>query len=150
MRRLSTLFRPLVVSAIAFSLLAPAAVLAQDSTDPDKPISSSEEPFAPFPGSDAIPVVPEDGLLDIRDQGWEQILIAPDGRTLTVYFWNGVEGCYGLAGVTVDQTGEVPVVRLQVGTRPGVEVCIDMAQLFSTTVTLESPIIGGSSSEGLD
>ena len=27
---------------------------------------------------------------------WQWIEVAPDGKTLTVYFWNGASGCYGL------------------------------------------------------
>ncbi|MBX3029192.1 MAG: hypothetical protein KF809_03455 [Chloroflexi bacterium] len=152
MRRLASVIRPVIVGALALSLLVPAAVLAQDPSagDPDKPVAAPVEPILVLEDDDAVAVVPEDGLLDIRDQGWEQITVGPDGRTLKVYFWSGVEACYGLAGVTVDETGEVPVIQLQVGRRPGVEVCIEMAQLFSTTVALETPLVGGSSSEGLD
>jgi hypothetical protein len=60
-----------------------------------------------------------------------------------VYFWSGAQECYGLAGVEVDLTGDVPTITVQTGTRPGVEVCIALAQLYSTQVVLEEPIIGG-------
>ena len=91
----------------------------------------------------ATPVVPEEGLNDIIEVPWDHITVGPDGRTLTVYFWSGAESCYGLAGVEVDETGAVPVITLQTGTRPGVEVCVALAQLYSTEVVLEQPIIAG-------
>jgi hypothetical protein len=101
-----------------------------------------ESPEPPF-NDGATPVEPEHGLNDIQDVPWDHIDVAPDGKTLTVYFWSGAEGCYGLAGVKVDETGAVPVITLQVGTRPGVEVCIAIAQLYSTQVVLDHPIVGG-------
>jgi hypothetical protein len=101
-----------------------------------------ESPEPPF-GDGATPVEPEKGLLDIGDVPWDHLNVAPDGRTLTVYFWSGAEACYGLAGVTVDATGDIPVITLQVGTRPGVDVCIAIAQLYSTQVVLDEPIVGG-------
>ena len=106
---------------------------------PSEPGDDTEPPFA----DGATPVVPEDGLSDLIEVPWDHILIAPDGRTLTVYFWSGAEGCYGLAGVEVDVTGAVPVITLQTGTRPGVEVCVALAQLYSTQVVLDDPIVGG-------
>ena len=97
-----------------------------------------------MPSADgATPVVPEDGLNDIIEVPWDHITVGPDGRTLTVYFWSGAESCYGLAGVEVDVTGAVPVITLQTGTRPGVEVCVALAQLYSTEVVLDDPIVGG-------
>ena len=83
------------------------------------------------------------GLEDIIDIGWDHIAVAPDGRTLTVYFWGGAEDCYGLAGVTVDVSGAVPTITIQTGTRPGVEVCVAIAQMYSTEVVLDAPVIGG-------
>ena len=96
-----------------------------------------------MPSDGATPVVPEDGLNDIIEVPWDHITVAPDGRTLTVYFWGGAESCYGLAGVEVDASGAVPVITIQTGTRPGVEVCVALAQLYSTEVVLDDPIIGG-------
>lgn len=110
--------------------------------EPGGPGEPGEEPEVPF-ADGATPVVPEDGLNDIIEVPWDHITVAPDGRTLTVYFWGGAEACYGLAGVLVDETGAAPVITLQTGTRPGVEVCIAIAQLYSTQVVLDQPIVGG-------
>jgi hypothetical protein len=147
----------LALLALMFALVAVAPVAAQDepATTPDPGLTIDPgipgEPGTGEPGEEpgmpsadgATPVVPEDGLNDIIEVPWDHITVAPDGRTLTVHFWSGAESCYGLAGVEVDTTGAVPVITLQTGTRPGVDVCVALAQLYSTVVTLEQPIIGG-------
>jgi hypothetical protein len=147
----------LTVLAVLLAFVAVAPAAAQETTPdpavttepgiPGEPGTPGEEPppgepEPPF-ADGATPVVPEDGLLDIIEVPWDHITVAPDGRTLTVYFWSGAEACYGLAGVVVDVSGAVPVITLQTGTRPGVDVCIAIAQLYSTQVVLEAPIVGG-------
>lgn len=150
---------PLALATIAavLSLAGMGPVAAQDdaTSTPDPGLTIDPgipgEPGGPTePGEEPLPaeggatsVVPEDGLEHIIDTPWDHITVAPDGRTLTVYFWSGADSCYGLAGVTVDATGAVPSITLQTGTRPGVEVCIAIAQLYSTDVVLDDPIIGG-------
>jgi hypothetical protein len=148
----------LLVLATALSLVSVAPVVAQDDATstpdpgltidpgiPGEPGGGPTEPGEePLPAEDgATAVVPEDGLHDIIDTPWDHITVAPDGRTLTVYFWSGAQDCYGLAGVTVDETDAVPSITLQTGTRPGVEVCVAIAQLYSTDVVLDAPIVGG-------
>jgi hypothetical protein len=148
--------------ALMLSLVAVAPVAAQDEPpgtadpgltmepgipgEPGGPEEPGEEPG--MPGADgATPVVPEDGLNDIIEIPWDHITVAPDGRTLTVFFWSGAESCYGLAGVEVDETGPVPVITIQTGTRAGVDVCVALAQLYSTEVVLDEPIILGGVSD---
>ena len=143
------------ILSLVLALVAVVPVAAQDEPAatadpgltidpgiPGEPGGPGEEPEMPS-ADGATPVVPEEGLNDIIEVPWDHITVAPDGRTLTVYFWSGAESCYGLAGVEVDETGAVPVITLQTGTRPGVDVCVALAQLYSTEVTLEQPIIGG-------
>ena len=140
---------PLMAAVLAV-LLAAAPGVAKDaspgaSLGPDTPVSSgSFVPGDPGPDSDgATLAVPQDGLTDVRVQGWDHIDVAADGRTLTVYYWSGVDTCYGLAGVLVSDTDGVVTIELQVGTLPGVEVCIEMAQLYKTIVVLDAPVIEG-------
>ena len=143
------------ILALMLALVAVAPVAAQDESVgtpdpgltidpaiPGEPGGPVEEPEPPFDDG-ATPVVPEEGLNDIIEVPWDHITVGPDGRSLTVYFWSGAESCYGLAGVEVDETGAVPVITIQTGTRPGVDVCVALAQLYSTPVVLEDPIIAG-------
>ncbi len=154
-RTASTLI--LTIVALAMTLVAPAPMVAQDAATPDPGLTMDPgtpgEPGGGFgePGEvteppfddGATPAVPEDGLQDIIEVPWDHVTVAPDGRTLTVYYWGGAPECYGLAGVEVDVTGAVPTITLQTGTRPGVEVCIAIAQLYRTQVVLDSPVLGG-------
>lgn len=148
---------PILAVVLAVVTIMPVAAQGDQAGTPDPgytvdpgvpgepgggPIEPGESPETPFDDG-ATPATPEDGLLDIMETPWDHITVAPDGRTLMVYYWSGAEGCYGLAGVVVDSSGAVPVIALQTGTRPGVEVCIAIAQLYRTEVVLEEPIVGG-------
>lgn len=143
--------------ALALTLVGVVPTVAQDAATPDPgltmdpgipgepggvPTGSGDVPETPFDDG-ATPAMPEDGLTDIVETPWDHITVAPDGRSLTVYYWSGADACYGLAGVEVDVTGAIPVISLQTGTRPGVEVCIAIAQLYRTPVVLDDPIVGG-------
>lgn len=140
----------LVLAALLALLVSASPGAAQDgspssSLGPDTPVTSG--PVVPGdagPDSDgATLAVPQDGLTDVRIQGWDHIDVAPDGRTLTVYYWSGVDTCFGLAGVLVTHVDGVVTVQLQVGTLPGVEMCIEMAQSYKTIVVLDAPVLGG-------
>ena len=148
-RMRSRLTGGLAVSLVAV-LLASGAVSAQDgspaATDgPDTPVSMG--PMTPAPADPtaggATLAVPRDDLSDIRTQPWDHIDVGSDGRTLTVYFWNGVDTCYGLAGVDVSTTEGVVTIAVRVGTLPYVDACIEMAQLYKTIVVLDTPVIAG-------
>jgi hypothetical protein len=67
----------------------------------DQPITDDPIDVAPIgPGAgDALPVQPEPGIVDARPHAWDHIDVAADGRTITIYYWGGVETCYGLARV---------------------------------------------------
>jgi hypothetical protein len=115
-----------------------------DPTDPNAPITSGPvDPNPPVPddGWKAVGATP--GLTNLRPQAWDHISISPDGKTLTVYFWSGVEACYGLSEVRVADQGRVPTVTIITGTRdlPADFACIDLAQGFKTTITLDQPLV---------
>ncbi len=139
-----------IVAALIVWSLSSAAASAQGASPaasggPDTPVSSgSMAPASARPYDDGATIaVPQDGLSDIRTRGWDHIDVASDGRTLTVYFWNGVDTCYGLAGVDATTTDGVLTVTLRVGTLPDVDACIEIAQLYQTIVVLDAPVIGG-------
>ena len=54
-------------------------------------------------------------ITDPAPVGWDHVTIWPDGRTLTVSFWNGAEGCFGLDRVEVTDTGAGIAVTPYVG-----------------------------------
>jgi hypothetical protein len=132
--------------------LGTSAVLAQSaepgagsSGDPGSGVptqSGQEEPVTP--DDEATLVEPNPDLLDPQPTGWDRIEVAPDGRTLTVYFWSGIPDCYGLQRVDVVPADGGVDVQLYTGlVPPGDQVCIQIAQLYKTVVELEAPVIGG-------
>jgi hypothetical protein len=69
--------------------------------------------------------------------------VSADGRSLEVYFWMGVEDCYGLHSVEVTPSDSGIGISLLTGTAADAEgrLCIALAELYSTTVKLRVPII---------
>ena len=134
--------------SLAIAMLAPAAAVAQSgggsagTGGPDQPVSSSPLPDAPVIATDgAALAVVDPTLQDLHPQPWDSITVSADGRTLTVYFYNGVSDCYGLGKVDVSSDGGRLTVTLYTGRVPGSQVCIDLAQLYKTIITLEQPLI---------
>jgi hypothetical protein len=116
--------------------------------DPNAPTGIQPPPVDPGPGDGAIHVEPVPGIVDPTAHTWDHITVAPDGRTLTVYYWGGVEECYGLAGVDVQQDADgLTVIRVLEGRRgelPPDTACIEIALLKAATVELEEPIVAPS------
>src|SRR5688572_15351802 len=113
--------------------------------DPDQPVGGVPAPGDPQDPSDgALRVQPEPGIVDAIPHAWDHIDVAPDGRTITVYYWGGVQDCYGLAGVQVerDANGLLQVIVIE-GRRGNLDpntACDDIALLKAATVTLEDGI----------
>jgi hypothetical protein len=89
-------------------------------------------------------VEPEDGLVDLRPVTWERIEVSPDGMTLTVAWYGGVDTCYGLADVEVERRADGTLaIGLWEGSRPDAvgKACIEIAVLKQTQVQLDTPLI---------
>jgi hypothetical protein len=119
-----------------------------DTGDPNAPTDIQPPPMEPGMSDGALHVRPQPGIVDARPHAWDRISVAADGRTLTVYYWGGVEECYGLAGVDVqaDDQGR-PVIRVFEGRRgnlPPDTACIEIALLKAVEVELEEPIVAPS------
>lgn len=128
---------------------------AKDATtttvDPDTPIASptcSTDPNAvevPI-CDDTLPidiqydrVEPEPGVGEnIRPSAFESTT-KEDGDLLVRYV-SGVESCYVLDRVDVTETDREVNVTLQIGTRPGADVCIELAKYYEVLVPLDSPL----------
>lgn len=136
----------LFAAGVAVALLALTAVpvAAQDASPSPAP---SAPPIAvPYDDSTALPAVPTPGAItDPAAVGWDHVTIWPDGKTLTVSFWNGAEGCFGLDRIEVIDTGAGIQVTPFVGFRADAtnRRCIAVMQLYSTVVELPAPILGG-------
>jgi hypothetical protein len=109
--------------------------------------SSDFDPGIPTvdPLDGAIPAVPDPTITGEQPTAWDHVTVSPDGRTLTVYFYNGAEGCYGLKDVQVEVVDGIPTITVLTGMRQDAisRLCIEIAQLYKTNVELDAPILGG-------
>lgn len=141
--RTSALVR-LRVAAFVLALLATScAGRARPGAGPgpESPVSSS--PVAPGPSDPPEPrlVEPSQGLVEPHPAALEGHEVL-DERTLLLRFYSGVEACYGLVRVDVTY-GEGAVTVLVIGGRvPSADLCIELAELVGTRVTLEEPLGG--------
>ncbi len=145
-RRSSALLAGLLLLSLS------GGALAQDGSgspgNPGTGIPVSPDPAAgPMVFDDnALPVAPMPRtIVDPQPLGWDHVTIWPDGRTLTVFFWNGAEACYGLDRVELTDVGGTLAITLYTGFRVDAANvrCAEIAQLYSTEITLESPVLGG-------
>ena len=118
--------------------LVASALLALGSTVD----ASATEVMIDDPG--AVPILPDATVENVLPHAWDHVIVASDGVTLHVFFWMGVEACNGLHSVEVAPTEFGIDVQLMTGTPaglPGDMMCIALAQMYVTTVTLDEPLI---------
>jgi hypothetical protein len=112
------------------------------------PVAAQEvlpgEPNPPWDDG-ALPAEVDPTLTNIRPVTWEHVLVAPDGRTVTAYFWNGPPECAGLAAVRVSKEEGGVAIELRVGDVPGAEVCAAVVQLYRVVVVLDERLVTGGS-----
>lgn len=132
-----------VVAGVATLLVAAAATVGAASPG----ISPQVLPGEPnVPWDDGATVAePRADLVDVRPRTWEHVLLAPDGRTATVYFWMGPPACDGLAGIDVTPTDAGYRLLVMTGQVPDAEVCPEVVQLYRSVVVLDERIISGGS-----
>jgi hypothetical protein len=146
------------------------------SSDRDSPTSSppSKDDVVPNrsdtcpPGAEAPPgyfcpedhgrpyayrlVEPRPGMIDVKPIPWEGLEVSDDGTTLTVLFVSGVEPCYVLDHVAIDEGGKSVVVTLFEGRNPAHPdaACIEIAVNKAVHVSLEAPLGGRRVVDGTD
>ena len=135
--------RPSIVllAALVLATFGAGSALAQSpSIGPDTPVTG--EPTTVMPGDGATPAVPNPNVTGAQPVPYDHVTVGPDGRTLTIYYWYGAEGCYGLKQVDTAWTEQGLVITIWAGMLPEAvnRMCIDLAQLYSTVVVLEQPV----------
>lgn len=87
---------------------------------------------------------PRDDLVNVSELPWSYLAIAPDGRSLEVYFQDGLPECRGLDRVETRREGGVLDVRVFTGDVADNEGCDALLVLWVTTVEFEEPLaLGG-------
>jgi hypothetical protein len=137
--------RSRILSALIATAALSLAALPAAAQSPS-PVASAAPVTFPFDESTALPAVPKPGsITEPAAIGWDHVTVWPDGRTLTIWFWNGAEGCFGLERIEVEDTGAGLRITPFVGFRADATNvrCIASMQLYQTVVELPSPILGG-------
>lgn len=133
----------IVAGAGALLMVAAAGIAAVSAASPaDSPPVLPGEPGVPWDDG-ATPAEVRADLVDVGPRTWEHVLLAPDGRTATVYFWMGPAECDGLAGIDVTPTGTGYRILVSTGAVPGAQVCPDVARLYRSVVVLDERILSG-------
>ena len=100
---------------------------------------------SPDPADGAILLVPDSTNFGGQPTPRDHITVGPDGKTLMIYFYAGVDGCYGLKTVTVSVVDGVTSITLETGRRQDAmgKMCIQGLQLYKTPMLLDTSILGG-------
>lgn len=140
--------RVVVCSVAAALLLGACAGRGKDprgrpsSPDPDSDVSTTvSSPPSPEPDPTPLLVTPRPGLVDVRPNPFDKV-VALDDRAVEVWFYGGVEECYGVDRVDVNYGDTEIAVTVYQGRVPTAEVCIEIAVLTAVRVKLDEPIAG--------
>ena len=78
----------------------------------------------------------------VNPTAFDKAVVGKDGKTLTIFFWSGVEPCYVLDHVDVDEGRDAVTVTLFQGHDANADdvACIDIALLKKVVVQLDEPV----------
>jgi hypothetical protein len=124
----------------------PACGVVVSGTGPDAAVSSDacHDDGSKVVGDGAQLVEPRPGMAGVRPHPFDHAVVADDGRSVTVFFWSGVEPCYVLDHVEVAYDAERVTITLFEGhdaAEPGT-ACIELALLKKVVVPLDEPLGG--------
>jgi hypothetical protein len=113
-----------------------------DATVSYTPCPGDDDPVVTDPYKGAQRVEPMPGMSDVYPRAFDKADIGDDGRTLTVFFWSGVEPCYVLDHVDVDYGPSAITVTLFEGhdASAGDVACIEIALVKKVVVQLDEPV----------
>jgi hypothetical protein len=121
--------------------------------DTDTSVSSTPGDSAPSDGGPQR-VEPRDGLVDDRATTFDRFRLRDGGRAVDLFFWSGIEECYGVDHVAVEYRKDVVKITLFEGRDPAAETCIELAVRKVVRVALDERVggrrvvDGGGSEEG--
>jgi hypothetical protein len=116
-------------------------------TEPDATVSftpcpSDDDPVVTNPYDGAQKVEPTPGMSDVYPRAFDKVVVGNDGRTLTIFFWSGIEPCYVLDHVDVSYGPGAITVTLFEGhdASAGDVACIEIALIKKVVVQLDEPV----------
>ena len=81
---------------------------------------------------------PEEGLVDVYERIFDRH--KAEGRKVTLYYWSGVDECYGLDHIKIRERVRKVVLTIFEGRDPEAEVCTDQAVKVRSIATLQRPL----------
>jgi hypothetical protein len=113
-----------------------------DATVSYTPCPGDEDPVVTDPYQGAQRVEPTPGMSDVYPRAFDKVVVGDDGRTLTIFFWSGVEPCYVLDHVDVNYGPSAIIVTLFEGhdASAGDVACIEIALIKKVVVQLDEPV----------
>ena len=83
-------------------------------------------------------------MANVRSIAFSSAAVRPDGRTVDIRFWSGVEPCSVLDHVDVAYGTDTVTITLFEGADPtaGMVACPDIAMLKQVTVPLDQELAG--------
>ncbi len=132
--------RTLVSLLLAASLVACGSERGEvgQSTDfPEQPVTGAP---ASHDGGKSRPELrePEQGLVDIRARPFDRH--RSRGKLLSLFYYSGLDECYGLDRIAVRDRRHKVVVTVFEGRHPEAEVCAEVAVAARSNVALSRPI----------
>jgi hypothetical protein len=94
------------------------------------------------PGDGAQLIEPTPGMSGVRPHAFDHAVVGEDGRTVTVFFWSGVEPCYVLDHVDVGYDAKAVTITLYEGhdASAGDVACIEIALIKKVVIQLDEPV----------
>jgi hypothetical protein len=113
-----------------------------DATVSYTPCPGDDNPVVTNPYDGAQKVEPTPGMSGLYPRAFDNAVVGDDDRTLTIFFWSGVEPCYVLDHVDVDDGPGAITVTLFEGhdASAGDVACIEIALLKKVVVQLDEPV----------
>ena len=113
-----------------------------DATVSYTPCPGDDDPVVTDPYAGAQNVEPTPGMSDVYPRAFDKAVVSDRGTTLTIFFWSGVEPCYVLDHVDVDEGPGAITVTLFEGhdASAGDVACIEIAVLKKVVVHLDEPV----------
>ena len=113
-----------------------------DASVSHTPCPGDEDPKVTDPYDGAQKVEPTPGMSGVSSRIFDKVGVGDDDRTLTIFFWSGVEPCYVLDHVDVDEGPGAISVTLFEGhdSSAGDVACIEIALLKKVVVQLDEPV----------
>jgi hypothetical protein len=106
------------------------------------PCPGDDNPVVTNPYDAAQNVEPTPGMSDVYPRAFDKAVVGDDGKSLTIFFWSGVEPCYVLDHVDVDYGPSAITVTLFEGhdASAGDVACIEIALIKKVVIQLDEPV----------